>query len=91
MGKKVLVIGSGPSGIFTCGALSSDKSIDVKVLVTFTTDRLGSKNLVTEKHFLTDRFCLGFESMDKIDQTEREAGPISNWRTGKIMRIKSDL
>jgi len=31
MGKKVLVIGSGPSGIFTCGALSSDKSIDVKV------------------------------------------------------------
>ena len=34
MGKKVLVIGSGPSGIFTCGALSSDSSIDVKVWVT---------------------------------------------------------
>ena len=33
MSKKVLVIGSGPSGIFTCGALSTDKSIDVKVLV----------------------------------------------------------
>ena len=45
MGKKVLVIGSGPSGIFTCGALSSDKSIDVKVLVTFTTAHQGSKNL----------------------------------------------
>lgn len=78
MGKKVLVIGSGPSGIFTCGALSSDKSIDVKVLVTFTSAHQGSMNLVTEKHFLTDRFCLGFESMDILDQTEREAGPISN-------------
>ena len=43
MGKKVLVIGSGPSGIFTCGALSSDKSIDVKVLVAFTSAHQGSK------------------------------------------------
>lgn len=44
MGKKVLVIGSGPSGIFTCGALSSDKSIDVKVLVNFTEVSQGNTN-----------------------------------------------
>ena len=45
MGKKVLVIGSGPSGIFTCGALSSDKSIDVKVWVNSTEVSQGNKNL----------------------------------------------